>query len=107
MLDIDKVINRLHHYKQLKKRLEAHETRTASIALRKKWYDKQKHNNYMNEYNRIRGELSRTVLKATSKAHLEKRKQTLEALCAIAIDKISIICCSYYRMLFLFFFYFI
>ena len=49
MLDIDKVANRLHHYKHIKKLLEAHETRTASIALRKKWYDKQSNNNYMNE----------------------------------------------------------
>ena len=42
----------------------------------------------MNEYERIRGELSRSVLKGASKAHLEKRK-TLETLGAIAIDKIS------------------
>ena len=89
MIDIDKVVNRLQHYKHFKKNLEAHKTRSASIALRKKWYDKQKHNNYMNEYNRIRGELSRSVLKGASKAHLEKRKNTLETLGAVAIDKIS------------------
>ena len=88
MIDIDKVANRLHHYKHLKKILEAHETRTASIALRKKWYDKQKHNNYMNEYQRIRGELSRSVLKGSSLSHMQNRKKTLEALGAIAIDKI-------------------
>ena len=89
MLDIDKVANRLHHYKHLKKILEAHETRTASIALRKTWYGKQRHNNYMNEYERIRGELSRCVLKGTSKAHLERRKKTVESLGAVAIDEIS------------------
>ncbi len=43
----------------------------------------------MNEYNRIRGELSRSVLKGMSRAHLEKRKSTLEALGAVAMDKIS------------------
>ena len=89
MIDIDKVANRLQHYKHLKKILEAHETRSASIALRKKWYEKQRHNNYMNEYERIRGELSRSVLKGASKAHLEKLKNTLETLGAVAIDKIS------------------
>ena len=89
MIDIDKVANRLHHYRNLKKMLEAHETRTASIALRKKWYAKQNHNNYMNEYERIRGELSKSVLRGSSKAHLEKRKKTLEELGAIAIDKIG------------------
>jgi len=88
MIEIDKVANRLRHYKNLKKILEAHETREASIALRKRFYERQRHNNYMNEYNRIRGELSRSVLKGASKAHLEKRK-TLEALGAVAIDKIS------------------
>ena len=89
MLDIDKVVNRLQHYKHHKKLLEAHETRSASIALRKKWYERQRQSNYMNEYNRIRGELSRSVLKGVSKAHLEKRKSTLEALGAVAMDKIS------------------
>ncbi len=49
----------------------------------------QNHNNYMNEYERIRGELSKSVLRGSSKAHLEKRKNTLEELGAIAIDKIS------------------
>ena len=75
MLDIDKVAHKLTHSRNLRKLLEVHETRTASIALRKKWHDKQKHNNYMNKYNRIRGELSKSVLKGSSKAHLENRKQ--------------------------------
>ena len=90
MLDIDKVVNRLQHYKHLKKILEAHETRSASIALRKKWYERQRQSNYMNEYSKIRGELSRSVLKGISRAHLEKKeKKTLEALGAVAMDKIS------------------
>ena len=61
MLDIDKVVNRLQHYKHLKKLLEAHETRSASIALGKKWYERQRQSKYMNEYNRIRGELSSLI----------------------------------------------
>ena len=77
MIEIDKVANRLRHYKNLKKILEAHETREASIALRKRFYERQRHNNCMNEYNRIRGELSRSVLKGASKAHLEKRKKSI------------------------------
>ena len=35
MTDIDKVANRLNHYKHIKQILEARETRSASIALRK------------------------------------------------------------------------
>ena len=42
MLDIDKVVDRLTHNRNIKKLLEVHETRTASVALRKKWHDKQK-----------------------------------------------------------------
>ena len=75
MIEIDKVANRLRHYKNLKKILEAHETREASIALRKRFYERQRHNNYMNEYNRIRSGLSRSVLKGASKTHLEKQKK--------------------------------
>ena len=86
MIDIDKVANRLQHYKHLKKRLEAHEVRTASLSLREKWSAKQNHNNYMNEYERIRGELSKSVLRGSSKAHLEKKK-TLEELGTNANDK--------------------
>ena len=89
MVDVDKVANRLHHYQNLEKLLKVHETKTASIALRKKWYEKQRKSNYMNEYNRIRGELSRSVLKGASRAHLENRKKTLESLGAVAVDKIS------------------
>ena len=33
MIDIDKVANRLQSYKQLQKLLDAHETKTDSIAL--------------------------------------------------------------------------
>ena len=43
----------------------------------------------MNEYERIRGELSRSVLKGASKAHLEKNTKKIETLGAVAIDKIS------------------
>jgi hypothetical protein len=88
MIDIDRVANRLNHYKNLKKILDAHETKTSSIALRKNWIDKQKQNNYSNEYDRIRGLLSQTVLKGQSRDHLEKRKKNLQELGAIAIDKI-------------------
>ena len=42
----------------------------------------------MNEYNRIRGELSKCVLKGSSEAHLENRKKKLESLGAVAMDTI-------------------
>ena len=88
MIDLDKIANRLTHYKHMKKLLEANETRTALIAMRKKLYDSQKQSNYMNEYNRLRGELSKSVLRGETKARLEHRKKTLESLGAIAMDRI-------------------
>ena len=42
----------------------------------------------MNEYNRIQGELCKSVLKGSSKAHLENRKKQLESSGAIAMDAI-------------------
>ena len=47
-----------------------------------------RHNDYMTDQ-RIRGELSRSVLKGAGLAHSQNRKETLESLGAVAIDKIS------------------
>ena len=90
--DIDKQItNRLHYYKTLKDKLDAQATKASSIALRKRWLEKQKKMNYQNEYDRIRGEIQRqTVFRGgTSLGSLEKRKKDLEALGAVEIDSIS------------------
>ena len=77
MIDIDKVANRLQSYKQLQKLLDAHETKTDSIALRKKWIQRQKHNNYMNEYNRVRGELSKSCLLYTSPSPRDRTRSRM------------------------------
>ena len=59
MIDTDKVATILHHGTHLHKaNLEAHGTRPAS---RKHWYEKHRRDNYIKEYERIRGELSRSV----------------------------------------------
>ena len=90
--DIAKHIsNRLHYFKNGQKQLDAQATKASSIALRKRWLEKQKKMNYQNEYERIRGEIQRqTVFRGgTSLASLEKRKKDLEGLGSIAIDSIS------------------
>ena len=88
-MDLAKVTNRLHHYKQLRALLEAHETKSGLIGLRNKWLKKQKQNNYQNEYERIRGELSNSVLKGESRTHLEKREEALKKLGAKAVFQIT------------------
>ena len=90
--DIEKQItNRLHYYKTLKDKLDAQATKASSIALRKRWLEKQKKMNYQNEYDRVRSEIARqTVFRGgTSLSSLKERKKTLESLGAIAIDSIS------------------
>ena len=90
--DIEKQItNRLHYYKTLKDKLDTHATKASSIALRKRWLEKQKKMNYQNEYDRVRSEIARqTVFRGgTSLSSLEKRKSDLEKLGAIAIGTVS------------------
>jgi hypothetical protein len=86
MLGLEKWSNRnLRYYKNLKNQLDAHETKAKSIQFRHNVMEKQKAKNYNNELDRIRGELSNTVLPYSSKAHLIKRKNELVRLGAVAV----------------------
>ena len=53
--------NRMQYYRDLKDKLEI-QTKVGLISLRNKWLRDQKIANYQNEYDRIRGELSRSNL---------------------------------------------
>ena len=48
--------------------------------MRKQWLDKQKRDNYQSEYDRIKSLLQDSVLKGTSKKHIEDRVKTLETM---------------------------
>ena len=86
---IDKhITNRLHYFKTLKDKLDAHATKSASITLRKRWIDSQKKINYTNEYNRIRSELEQSKLKGLSTKSLQDRKDHLKKLGANINDGI-------------------
>ena len=90
--DIEKhITNRLHYFKNIQKQLDAQATKASSIALRKRWLEKQKKMNYQNEYDRIRGEIARQTVfhGGTSLESLKNKKNVLEKLGAIAIDNIS------------------
>ena len=79
-MDLQKILTArsLHQIKHLQKIIDAHETKAASIKLRKEWLDKQKVNNYSNEYERIRGMIDHNLVKGRSIEGLEKRKNKLE-----------------------------
>lgn len=71
----------LAYFKQLKKQLEARQTNIESVKLRHDWLQRQKVSNYHNEYDRIKGELSSSVLPiGVSKTRLENRQKELEQM---------------------------
>ena len=86
---IDKhIANRLHYFKTLKDKLDAHATKARSINLRKQFIESQKKMNYTNEYNRIRSELEQSKLKGLTTELLQKRKDHLKKLGANIVDGI-------------------
>ena len=83
------IASKLHYYKQLQKQIDAHKTKAASIHLRKQWLERQKLNNYINEYDRIRGMIAQNERKGVSVEHLKKKAGDLQKLGARAIDGIA------------------
>ena len=72
------VAHHLHYYKHLHKSLEKHKAHVENNNLRREVQQKQKMMKYVNEYDRIRGQLSKTHIGnhvPESKEHLKKRKQ--------------------------------
>ena len=79
-LDIDKHIkNKIDYYKGVQDVLNAHNTKSESVYLRKKWIEKQKQNNYANEYERIRAHLDAISIypHTYDKERMEKRRDKL------------------------------
>ena len=81
--------NRMTYYKDLKDKLEIHQTKVGLISLRNKWLRDQKIANYQNEHDRIRGELSRSNLQGKTVEKLKDRKAMLEKLGAMAFNSIK------------------
>ena len=81
--------NRMQYYKGLKDKLEIHQTKVGLISLRNKWLRDQKIANYQNEYDRIRGELSRSNLQGKTVEKLKDRNAVLEKLGAMAFNSIK------------------
>ncbi len=71
---------RLRQLEHVVRQLDARETKARHVATRVKWLERQKNANYRNEYDRVRGELSQTVLSDHSKVKLQNRQKQLEQL---------------------------
>ena len=76
----DAIKNRIHYWIRIKHMMEMYELKQKSIHFRKKLLDDQVKTNYQNEYERIRGALSHSVLTQHSKATLERREAELHKL---------------------------
>ena len=82
-------INRMDYYKVLKNKLQVKTSKVGLISLRNIFVANQKLSNYQNEYDRIRGELSRNKLQGKTVERLNARKETLEKLGAQAFNSIK------------------
>ncbi len=78
------IAGNIHYYQQLHKKLEQRKAHQESVSLRNELKKKEKLMNYINEYDRIRGQLAKTHLGnghvPASKDHLRTRKTDLEKI---------------------------
>ena len=82
--------NNLNYDETIQRKMDAHQTKTASIQIRKKWLERQKVHNYQNEYDRIRGLIAQNIVKHgdSSVDGLKQRAKELKKLGAKVIDHI-------------------
>ena len=87
----DAIKHNLKYYETLQKQLDVHHTKAASIQIRKQWLQRQKVNNYQNEYDRIRGLMAQNIVKycPDSVEGFKKKEKELEKLGARIIDEID------------------
>ena len=62
------------------KQTEARDTKGKNNMMRKQWLERQTNANYRNEYDRIRGDLSRNKIPYRSMLQLQKREKDLQRL---------------------------
>ena len=80
----------LNYYGTVQRQMDAHQTKAASIQIRKKWLERQKLHNYQNAYDRIRDLIAQNVVKNcdSSVDGLRQRAKELKKLGAKVIDNI-------------------
>ena len=72
------------YWRRVKNELEAHNTKAASIAMRKHILEKQKQGDYQREFESIRGVLSHSSLPFQTVQRLRERAEKLHQLGARA-----------------------
>ena len=88
-MDMQAIIkHKLAYFKHVQADIDSRKTKASLIMLRKQWLDKQKVNNYQNEYDRIRGILNTSLTGELTNDKLNKRKVELEKMGANIINQI-------------------
>jgi hypothetical protein len=77
---ISEVGRRLEYYKRLRDQLDAVKTKQAQVMFRRNLMQTQNRMNYTNELDRIRGELSKTMLNGVTAERLHRRANELDKL---------------------------
>ena len=74
--------NQIRYFQNVKRELEARQTKVANLSYRNKLKEQQNKENYVNELNRIRGELSKNAnrLPIGTRERLEKRVEEIKNL---------------------------
>ena len=78
----------LNDIKYLKSKLDARKTMVESAYIRKMILEKQKINNYQNEYNRIRAHLQESAIPFTTKEQIKNRTEQLKKMGARVVEGI-------------------
>ena len=80
--------HKIAYFKRVQSDIDSRKTKASLIMLRKQWLDKQKVNNYQNEYDRIRGILNTSLTGELTNDKLNERKVKLEKMGAQIINQI-------------------
>ncbi len=85
----EKQVKRNLKYQELvQRKIEAHKTKQALIELRKDWIQNPK-KNHRNEYQRLIGDLSHSMLKGYTTDNIKKRMQNLENISNESLGKVG------------------
>ena len=79
----------LAYFRHVKAELEARESKTKSISLRRDFLMKQKAKNYQNEHDRISNALHSNLVQDTTKTDIQDRIGKLQKLGASAVNNIK------------------
>ena len=83
------MLKNLHYFERVKQQMEQRRLRVESIHFRRNLLERQRVANYSNELDRVRGELSKTVLHHDTKSGLIARAKHLRTLGAEATSGIK------------------